>query len=200
MDEAIRSATIIAAARLVVLMSGLLMALVPMSARAVSLQEKPTMTKQTIAVEHIRIESAKSFADVRAALERSVPHLDPGLVKALDNGDVERADREKEEGPELSIFQVRDHGAVLKIAGKARNALQYDIGNPVTASLMVRHQLAAALYPPIRVVLYENDAGHGVFEYDRPLTTFGQFGDEQVTAVARELDAAIERALLGAAE
>jgi len=200
MDEAIRSATIIAAARLVVLMSGLLMALVPMSARAESLQEKPTMTKQTIAVEHIRIESAKSFADVRAALERSVPHLDPGLVKALDNGDVERADREKEEGPELSIFQVRDHGAVLKIAGKARNALQYDIGNPVTASLMTRHRLSAALYAPIRVVLYENDAGHGVFEYDQPSTTFGQFGDERVTAVARGLDEALERALSGAAE
>jgi uncharacterized protein (DUF302 family) len=203
MDEAIRSATIIAAARLVMLMSGLLMALVPMSAQSAErLQEKPTMTKQTIAVEHVRIESAKSFADVRAALERSVPRLDPGLVKALDDGDVERADREKKEGPELSIFQVRNHGAVLKIAGKARNArnaLQYDIGNPVTASLMVRHQLAAALYPPIRVVLYENDAGYGVFEYDRPLTTFGQFGDEQVTAVARELDAALERALLGAA-
>jgi hypothetical protein len=200
MSEAIRSVMIIAAARVVMLMSGLFMALVPMSAQSAErLQEKPIMTKQTIAVEHVRIESAKSFADVRAALERSVPHLDPGLVKALADGDVERADREKEEGPELSIFQVRDHGAMLEVAGGARNALQYDIGNPVTASLMVRHQLAAALYPPIRVVLYEDDAGHGVFEYDRPLTTFGQFGDEQVIAVARELDIALERALLGAA-
>ena len=115
-------------------------------------------------VGHIRIESGKSFADVRAALERSVPQLDPTLVKALADGDVERANREKEEGPELSIFQVRDHGALLAIAGKARNALQYDIGNPVTASLMTRHQLAAALYAPIRVVLYEDDAGHGVFD------------------------------------
>jgi Domain of unknown function DUF302 len=165
-----------------------------------SLQEKPIMMKQIIVVEHIRIGSAKSFADVRAALERSVPQLDPSLVKALADGDVERADREKEDGPELSIFQVRYHGALLKIAGKARNALQYDIGNPVTASLMTRHQLAAALYPPIRVVLYENDAGHGVFEYDQPSTTFGQFGDERVTAVARGLDAAIARALVGAAE
>jgi hypothetical protein len=201
MNEDIRSATIVAAARQVMLMSGLFMALAPMNAQsAESLQEKQTMTKQTIAVEHIRIESARSFADVRAALERSVPRLDPGLAKALDDGDVERANLEKKEGPELSIFQVRDHGALLKIAGKARNALQYDIGNPVTASLMTRHQLAAALYAPIRVVLYENDAGHGVFEYDQPSTTFGQFGDEQVTVVARGLDAALERALLGAAE
>ena len=158
------------------------------------------MTKQTIAVEHLRIESTKSFADVRAALERRVPHLDPGIVKALDDKDVARANREEEHGPELWIFQVRDHGALLKIAGNARNALQYDIGNPVTASLMTRHQLAAALYPPIRVALYENDAGHGVFEYDQPSTTFGQFGDEQVTTVARGLDAALERALFGAAK
>ena len=201
MGETLRSGTIIAAARLVMLMSGLSMTLVAMSAQsAESLQEKPTMIEQTIVVEHIRIESAKSFADVRAALERSVPHLDPSLVKALDDGDVERADREKKEGPELSIFQVRDHGALLKIAGKARNALQYDIGNPVTASLMTRHRLSAALYAPIRVVLYENHVGHGVFEYDQPSTTFGQFGDERVTAVARGLDASLERALRGAAE
>ena len=158
------------------------------------------ITKQTIAIEHIRIESAKSFADVRAELERTLPRLDPSLVKALGQGDVERVSQEKKEGSELSIFLVRDHGALLKIAGEARNALQYDIGNPITASLMTRHRLAAALYAPIRVVLYENDAGLGIFEFDLPSTTFGQFGDERVTVVARGLDAALTRALTRAAE
>ena len=196
-----KSATILAAVRSVMVVSGLFAALAPLSVQSAgSLRERPIMIKRTVAVEHIHIESAKSFADVRAALESSVPHLDPSLVKALADGDVERADREKEHGPELSIFQVRDHGALLKTAGKARNALQYDIGNPVTASLMTRHRLAAGLYAPIRVMLYENDAGRGVFEYDQPSTTFGQFGDERVTAVARELDAALARALSGAAE
>jgi uncharacterized protein (DUF302 family) len=196
-----RGCHVCAAARLVTLMGSFFMALVPMSAQSAgSLQEKPIMTKQTIAVEHIRIESAKSFADVRAALERNVPRLDRSVIDALHNGDVARVNREKEQGPALAIFQVRDHGALLNIAGKARNALQYDIGNPITASLMTRHRLAAALYAPIRVVLYENDTGHGVFEYDQPSTTFGQFGDEPVTTVARELDAELSRALLGAAE
>jgi uncharacterized protein (DUF302 family) len=158
------------------------------------------MTKNTTVVEHVRIESAKSFADVRAALEKDVPKLDPSVVEALVDGDVERVGREKEQGPELSIFQVRDHGALLKIAGKVRNALQYDIGNPITASLMTRHRLSAALYAPIRVVLYETEAGHGVFEYDQPSTTFGQFGDKEVTAVALGLDAALARVLAAAAE
>jgi uncharacterized protein (DUF302 family) len=158
------------------------------------------MTRHTIAVEHVRVESNKSFADVRAALEGALPRLDQSLLRALGEGDLERVSRERNEGPALSIFLVRDHGALLTSAGQSHRALQYDIGNPITASLMTRHKLAAALYAPIRVVLYENEAGHGVFEYDQPSTTFGQFGDERVTGIARELDAELARALLGAAQ
>ncbi|HEX3521218.1 MAG TPA: hypothetical protein VHT52_03935 [Stellaceae bacterium] len=44
-------------------------------------------------------------------------------------------------------------------------------------------------------MLYENEAGHAVFEYNRPSSLFGQFDDERVTAVARELDASLERVL-----
>jgi len=64
---------------------------------------------------------------------------------------------------------------------------------------MTRHQLPAALYAPLRVVLYENDAGHAIFEYDLPSSLFGQFGDGRVAAVAYELDASLRRALIDAA-
>ena len=60
---------------------------------------------------------------------------------------------------------------------------------------MTRHQLPASLYAPLRILLYENEAGRAVFEYDRPSSLFGQFGDERVTAVGRELDASLERVL-----
>jgi hypothetical protein len=43
---------------------------------------------------------------------------------------------------------------LLQISGKRRKALQYDIGNPLTASKMTRHQPPAALYAPLRVVLF----------------------------------------------
>ena len=183
-------------------MAGCLCALTtPLGAQSAGpLNGNPIMEKHTIGVEHIRIESTKAFADVRASLEKSLPRLDPSLLRALSEADLERVSREKHGGPALSIFQVRDHGVLLRSAGQSRNALQYDIGNPITASLMTRHQLAAALYAPIRVVLYENDAGHGVFEYDQPSTTFGQFGDGQVTAIARGLDAELARALVTAAQ
>lgn len=152
-----------------------------------------------IQVEHVRIDTAKSFADVKAALESSVPRLDPGIFGLLQRGESDRARKELERGPELSIFNSRDHGRLLQITGRPRNAVQYDIGNPLTASRMTQHQLPAALYAPLRVVLYEDDAGHAIFEYDRPSSLFGQFGDDRVTAVARELDASLERALVKAA-
>ena len=65
---------------------------------------------------------------------------------------------------------------------------------------MTRHQLPAALYAPLRVVLFEDEQGKGVFEDDRPSSIFGQYGDERVTEVGRYLDAALEAALRNAAE
>jgi hypothetical protein len=159
-----------------------------------------SVTSRTIAVEHIRIASARPFAEVRRKLEDTVPKLDPGIAEALSRGDQERAQHYEENGPKLSIFLARDHGALLQIAGGKRNAVQYEIGNPLTASKMTRDALPAALYAPLRVVLLEDEQGRGVFEYDKPSSFFGQFGDERVTAVGRYLDAALDSALRKAAE
>ena len=161
---------------------------------------RASVTSRTIAVEHIRISSGRPFAQVRRKLEDTVPRLDTGIAEALDNGDQKRAEDYEENGPKLSIFGERDHGALLQIAGSRRNALQYDIGNPLTASKMTRHQLPAALYAPLRVVLFEDEQGRGVFEYDKPSSFFGQYGDERVTEVGLYLDSALETVLRNAAE
>jgi hypothetical protein len=159
-----------------------------------------SVTSQTIAVEHIRISSARPFAEVRRKLEATVPKLDTSIGEALRSGDQKRAKDYEDNGPKLSIFEVRDHGALLQIAGGSRNALQYEIGNQLTASKMTRHQLPAALYAPLRVVLFEDEQGRGVFEYDKPSSFFGQYGDERVTGVGRYLDATLEAVLCDATE
>jgi uncharacterized protein (DUF302 family) len=148
-------------------------------------------TSQTIAVEHIRISSERPFAEVRRKLEGAVPKLDTGIAESLRSGDQERVKDYEDNGPKLSIFGERDHGALLQITGKRRNALQYDIGNPLTASKVTRHQLPAALYAPLRVVLFEDEQGRGIFEYDKP---------SRVTEVGRYLDATLEAVLRNAAE
>jgi Domain of unknown function DUF302 len=159
-----------------------------------------SVTSGTIAVEHIRIVSARPFAEVRRKLEEAIPKLDPSIVEALARGDQQRAQDYEANGPKLSIFLTREHGALLQIAGGRRNAVQYEIGNPLTASKMTRYQLGAAAYAPLRVVLFEDERGRAVFEYDKPSSLFGQFGDERVTAVGRSLDAALGTALRQAAE
>lgn len=160
---------------------------------------EPVMTHVAVQVEHVRLVSAKPFDEVAAALEHAIPELDPGVIKALASGDEKRAS-ELEKGQKLFIFQTRNPGALLAIIGRPEKARQYEIGNPITAARMVRHQLAAALYAPLRVVLYANPSGGSTFEYDRPSTQFGQFGDEKVTAVGKELDDELQEALKHAAE
>ena len=139
-------------------------------------------------VEHATIRSGNSFAAVRATLEALVPRLDDGFLTLLRFGLIDRARQELEAAAVLSIFASRDHGALLAIAGLQRRAIQYDIGNPLTASLMTRHKISAALYAPIRVLLRESPDGEVAFEYDRPVSTFGQFRDDGVDIVARKLD------------
>jgi uncharacterized protein (DUF302 family) len=133
-------------------------------------------------------------------LERALPKLDTSIAEVLCDGDQKRAMDYEESGPKLSIFEERDHGALLRIWGSRRNALQYQIGNPLTASKMTRYQLPAAFYAPLRVVLCEDEQGKGVLEYDKPSSFFGQYGDERVTEAGRYLDDALEATLRKAAE
>lgn len=157
------------------------------------------LTSTRITVEHVILSSAKSFEAVRSALEASVPVIDLDYARLLKAGMVDEARHLLERQAPLSIFGSRDHGDVLLTAGLRRKAVQYDIGNPLTAASMTRHDLSAALYAPIRVLLREDDEGHVAFEYDRPVSTFGQFGNPQVDGVAGKLDELLRAVLTAAA-
>ncbi len=154
---------------------------------------------RTISVDHVTIRSSHGFDAVKAKLEASVPRIDDGIFALLRYGEAERALKELEAASALSIFGFRDHGALLVVAGQKRRSIQYDIGNPLTASKMTRHKLSAGLYAPIRVLLREDENGEVAFEYDRPISTFGQFDDRLVDEVARQLDHDLQAVLVAAA-
>lgn len=157
------------------------------------------ITSTSIIVDHVRITCKHPFAQVREALERDLPELDSKVSALLSQGDQAAVTDYEASGPKLFLFLERDHGALLAIAGGKRNAVQYEIGNPITASKMTRHHLGAALYAPLRVVLFETESGETVFEYDRPSSLFGQFGNERVTEVGLYLDRELQAALVKAA-
>jgi uncharacterized protein (DUF302 family) len=164
--------------------------------------DEPKVSRKNIQVEHIRIDSNKPFAKVRTALE-ALPRFDDRIRALLHYGEIARvkAELQKIQGDAgLVIFSVATHGDWLQILSEKPNAVQYVIGNVLVSTQMTQHELAAGLYAPLRIMLYENEAGTTTFEYDRPSSLFGQYGDERVTAVAKELDQKIYAALFSAAK
>lgn len=159
---------------------------------------KPSCEIKTINVEHVTIRSNNTFAEVKAKLERLINRIDDGIFTLLRYGETNRAQKELEALPALSIFGFRDHGALLGIVGPRKRAIQYDIGNPLTASKMTRHNISAGLYAPIRVLLSEDINGVVSFEYDRPISMFGQFGSPEIDLVASALDKELHSVLVEA--
>jgi len=156
------------------------------------------VTSQRVSIEHIRITSTRTFAEVKAALEAKLNRYDDRIAALLRDGQTERARAELEKlaAPTgLTILQSLNHGAALSLRGERRNAMQYGIGNVLTATEMTRHQLAAALYAPIRVLLYEGPSGMAVIEYGRPSTLFAPYGDKTIDSVASRLDVQLQTVL-----
>ena len=151
-----------------------------------------------VSLEHRALECARPFGAVHKALIESVPALKPELTEMLVRGEQGKIATARRDWPKLWIFLIRDHGVLTAADGQSSKAMQYEIGNPLTAERMTRHVLAAGLYAPLRVILYEDASGRAIFEYDLPSSLFGQFGDERVAKVGQELDAELEAVLLAA--
>jgi uncharacterized protein (DUF302 family) len=149
------------------------------------------MKESRFTVNHVQLTADRPFAEVKATFERRLGRFDPEVQKALaEGGDPEAARARIEEmvGPSgFMLFGTSDHGSLLRLVGRPRKAVQYVVGNPLFAVEMTRHSIGAALYAPLRVLIYEED-GKTCIEYDRPSSLFGQFGDGQVDAMASSLD------------
>jgi uncharacterized protein (DUF302 family) len=154
------------------------------------------MNNSTYMVDHVRLTTTKLFEAVKADFERQLGRVEADAYQAsLAGGDVEatRATIEAMAGPSgFMLFATHDHGSLLGMVGPRRKALQYILGNPLFAIEMTRHAIAASLYAPLQVLLYENDEGASCIEYDRPSSIFGQFGDDRIGRVAASLDQKLE--------
>jgi len=155
------------------------------------------MNVSRITVDHVRVLADKPFDKVAKAFEQQLGQFNPEVYKSLAAGEdpeKERAKLEAMVGPSgFMLFRTSNHGALLRLAGQKKKALQYLVGNPLFAIQMTQHDIRASLYAPLRVLLYENDAGKTCVEYDKPSSLFGQFGNAKVTEVATMLDRKLEQ-------
>jgi uncharacterized protein (DUF302 family) len=161
---------------------------------SVSKREKQ-MAKVTI--EHIHLEAKRPFGEVTAALEARMGKFEPTVYEELRSGadpEAVRTRLERMAGPSgFMLFRTSDHGALLRLAGQTKKAVQYLLGNPLFAVRMTQHDIRAGLYAPLRVLLYENEEGNTCVEYDKPSSLFGQFGNAKVTEVATMLDRKLDQ-------
>lgn len=171
-------------------------------AQAAQAPANPAATTSTVPVLHRSIVFDATFERFTGALEKILGQFPSGVQEDIIKRPQVAAERLKaaEGAQQLMIFSVFDHGAALNIVNARQNAKQYLIGNPLTAIRMTEHDIRAALYAPLRVLVYGQREGRTVVEYDQPSSQFGQFGQKDVTQVARTLDEKLERVLAQAAE
>ncbi len=158
-----------------------------------------SVTTSVLPVDHVKITTPKPYADVKAALESRLGRLDDGIRDLLKRNEIEavRAALQKAAGKDgLAIHYVGPHGDWLALQGERRKACSYLIGNVLYAVQMTRIDLAAGLYAPLRVVLYESADGGSTFEYDKPSTQFGQFRQPEIDRVAAILDERLHSVLV----
>ena len=146
-----------------------------------------------LSVTHVKYSPNLSFEDFMANFEGQCGVHDVKAYQNLLADPEKKSTAEKviggQAGPSgFMIFTTYDHGALLNIKGAPRKAKQYVVGNPLIAARMTEHDIRAALYAPLRVLVYEDADAKLHVEYDLPSTLFGQFHNSHVDAVAKELD------------
>src|SRR5271157_4280722 len=155
------------------------------------------MMTSTFTTTHVRVHTEKQFGEVTRDFERQLGKFDPTVSQALrpdaDRADDARARIEAMAGSSgFVLFGTTDHGVLLSVFGVKKKAIQYIVGNPLIAIQMTQHNLAAGLYAPLRVLVYEDDRGRTCLEYDEPSSLFGQFNDDRIVSVASSLDRKLE--------
>ena len=163
--------------------------------RGLASQGGNSMHVARITVEHVRVLADKPLDKVIKAFEEQLGKFDPEVFQS-PTADAEkvRARLEAMAGPSgFMLFNTSDHGALLRLTGQKKRAIQYLVGNPLFALQMTQHDVRAGLYAPLRVLIYENEDGKTCVEYDRPTSLFGQFGNTKVTEVASMLDRKLEQ-------
>ena len=115
---------------------------------------------------------ARSFAELKSAVEK-------GLSKAG-----------------LMLFMQLDQGGVLRkeTGHETPKMIRLIIGNPLIMKEMAKHVPDAGSYAPVTVLVDERADGVHL-SYDRMASFLAPYGNAQALAVARDLDSKIETVL-----
>jgi len=159
------------------------------------------MAISKIELERVSIISSKPFEKVVEALKAAVGQPDMNdfamaTKSARTFADLEAAIREGLGRTGFMLFMELDHGVILrKESGKAApKMVRFIVGNPFIMKEMVKHVPDAGSYAPVTVLVDERADGVHL-SYDRMASYLAPYQNSEALAVARELDSKIESLL-----
>jgi uncharacterized protein (DUF302 family) len=157
-----------------------------------------------IEIERFRLTSSKPFDQVVAALDASIGHPDMAEFgrsthEARSFAELKRAVEKGLSEAGLMLFMKLDHGAVVrKETGRdTPRIIRFVIGNPLIMMEMAKHVPDAGSYAPVTVLVDERSDGVHL-SYDRMASLLKPYGNDEALKVARDLDAKVEALLASA--
>jgi len=160
---------------------------------------------RTIEVERFSLISSKPFDQVVAVLYASIGHPDMAEFgrsthEARSFAELKTAVEKGLSKAGLMLFMQLDHGAILRkeTGRETPKMIRFVIGNPLIMKEMVKHVPDAGSYAPVTVLVDERADGIHL-SYDRMASFLAPYGNRDALEVARDLDKKIEDLLREAA-
>src|SRR6201993_1862382 len=151
-----------------------------------------------VEIERFSLVSSKPFDQVVAAVNAAVGHPDMAEFarsthEARSFAELKSAVEKGLSKTGLMLFMQLDHGAVLrKESGSDKpKIIRFIIGNPLIMKEMAKHVPDAGSYAPVTVLVDERpDGGH--LSYDRMSSLLAPYGSPDALQVAQDLDNKVE--------
>jgi len=158
-----------------------------------------------IEIERFSLTSSKPFDQVVAAVDAAVGHPDivefaRSSREARSFAELKSAVEKGLSKAGLMLFMQLDHGAVLrKESGSDKpKIIRFIIGNPLIMKEMAKHVPDAGSYAPVTVLVDERPDGVHI-SYDRMASLLAPYRNSEALVVARDLDEKVEALLYEAA-
>lgn len=159
---------------------------------------KATMTQSSVEAVRLRFDSARSCDEVKAALLAQMGAMKPETMTAILQTAKTGEDFERELRPFIgksgfTLLAEFDHSRWLSLYGISARVVRLIFGNPTIAITMIRHDLTAALFAPVEVLLFDRVDGSGCsVVYDLPSSLMQAHRTAEFLAAAESLDAKLQ--------
>jgi uncharacterized protein (DUF302 family) len=153
---------------------------------------------KTIEIERFSLTTSKQLDEVIAGINAAIGHPDMAEFgrstrEARSFAEMKSAVQKGLSTVGLMLFLQLDHGAVLRkeTGRETPKMIRFVIGNPLIMKEMVKHVPDAGSYAPVTVLVDERSDGVHL-SYDRMASFLAPYGNHDALEVARDLDKKIE--------